>query len=211
MEASGFTPQEKMFFEEKGKEMGIDIMNLVKFNDHFAKATIQHRSDKIFKVFPVREMMIEFPDVLKIKLNYNPEKDFSKIEKQIRTLCQNEPRMDSHHCRQCTRTEEFRLLKCGHCKKASYCSVECQKEHWGKHKIFCKKYMDLKNEKKKITIVKAMVFGLDILFWDDKKDGKVKPVGFINLPHDLPSDIMADTTNIGLGIVKLIVSILNKE
>ena len=97
MEASGFTPQEKMFFEEKGKEMGIDIMNLVKFNDHFAKATIQHRSDKIFKVFPVREMMIEFPDVLKIKLNYNPEKDFSKIEKQIRTLCQNEARMNSHH------------------------------------------------------------------------------------------------------------------
>ena len=200
-----------MFFEEKGKEMGIEIMNLVKFNDHFAKATIQHRSDKIFKVFPVREMMIEFPDVLKIKLNYNPEKDFSKIEKQIRTLCQNEPRMDFHHCRQCTRTEEIRLLKCGHCKKASYCSVECQKEHWGKHKIFCKKYMDLKNEKKKITIVKAMVFGLDILFWDDKKDGKVKPVGFINLPHDLPSDIMTDITNIGLEIVKLIVSILNKE
>ena len=189
--------------------MGIDIMNLVKFNDHFAKATIQHRSDKIFKVFPVREMMIEFPDVLKIKLNYNPEKDFSKIEKQIRTLCQNEPRMDSHRCRQCIRTEEFELPKCGHCKKVSYCSIECQKEHWGKHKIFCKKYMDLKNEKEKIIIVRAMVFGLDILFLDE--DDKVKPVGFINLPHDLPSDIMIDITNIGLEIIKIIVSILNKD
>ena len=211
MNASGYTPQEKMSFEEKEKELGFKIMNLTKFNDHFAKATIQPRSDKKFKVLPVREMMIDFPDVLKIKLNYDPEKDFSKIERQIRSLCQNEPRMNSHRCHQCSRSEEYELPKCGHCKKASYCSVECQKEHWSKHKIFCKKYMDLKKEKKKITIVKAMVFSLDILFRDDKKDGKVKPIGFLNLPHDLPNDITTDITNIGLGIVKLIVPILNKE
>ena len=214
MDSSGYTPQEKMSFEEKAKEMGIKIMNLMKLNDHLAKATIQPSSDEKFKVFPVREMMIEFPDVLKIKLNYDPEKDFAKIGEQIRTLCQNEPRMNSHHCHQCTRTEEFgtvRLLKCGHCKKAWYCSVECQKEHWSKHKIFCKKYVDLKNEKKKIAIVKAMVFGLDILFLDDKKDGKIKPVGFINLPHNLPSDIITDITDIGLEIADIIVNILNKE
>ena len=71
--------------------------------------------------------------------------------------------------------------------------------------------MVLKNEKKKIAIVKALIFGLDILFLDDKKDGKIKPVGFINLPHDLPSDIMTDITDIGLEIVDLIVNILNKE
>ena len=64
MDASGYTPQEKMSFEEKGKEMGIKIMNLMKLNDHLAKATIQPSSDEKFKVFPVREMMIEFPDVL---------------------------------------------------------------------------------------------------------------------------------------------------
>ena len=52
MDASGYTPQEKMSFEEKGKEMGIEIMNLMKFNDHLAKATFQRGSDKKFKVFP---------------------------------------------------------------------------------------------------------------------------------------------------------------
>ena len=41
-----------MSFEEKGKEMGIEIMNLMKFNDHLAKATFQRGSDKKFKVFP---------------------------------------------------------------------------------------------------------------------------------------------------------------
>ena len=33
MDASGYSPQEKMSFEEKGKEMGIEIMNLEKLND----------------------------------------------------------------------------------------------------------------------------------------------------------------------------------
>ena len=212
MDASGFTPQEKMSLEEKGKEMGIEIKNSEKLNDRLAKVTIEHGSDKRFKVFPVREMMDIFPDVLKIKLNYDPEKDLTKIGEQIRALRQNEPRMNSRCCHQCARTEEFgtvRLMKCGHCKKARYCSVGCQKEHWGKHKIFCKKYVDLKNEKKKIAIVKATVFGLEIFFWDDK--GEVKPVGFMNLPDDLPSDIIADITDIGVEIAKLITNILNKE
>ena len=33
MDASGYSPQEKMSFEGKGKEMGIEIMNLEKLND----------------------------------------------------------------------------------------------------------------------------------------------------------------------------------
>lgn len=30
------------------------------------------------------------------------------------------------------------LLRCGKCKKRGYCSVNCQKEHWGLHKKVCK-------------------------------------------------------------------------
>ena len=48
------------------------------------------------RFFPVREKMIEFPDILKNKLNYDSERDFIKIGEQIRALCQNEPRMNSH-------------------------------------------------------------------------------------------------------------------
>ncbi|XP_045188920.2 uncharacterized protein LOC123546576 [Mercenaria mercenaria] len=31
-----------------------------------------------------------------------------------------------------------KLKKCGKCKKASYCSKECQKQHWKRHQIICK-------------------------------------------------------------------------
>jgi len=35
--------------------------------------------------------------------------------------------------------EGTKLLKCGKCKEMSYCSKECQKGHWAKHKATCKK------------------------------------------------------------------------
>ena len=31
-----------------------------------------------------------------------------------------------------------RFLKCGKCRQASYCSVECQHSHWPKHRVECK-------------------------------------------------------------------------
>ena len=212
MDSSGYTPQEKMSVEEKGKEMGIEIESLEKFNDRLALATIKHGHDERFKVFPVREMMDVFPDILKTKINYNPEKDFARIKEQMKVLRQNEPRL--RHCWQCTRAEEFgtaKLLKCGDCKKALYCSVECQIEHWYHHKIFCKKFVELKDEKKKIAIVSAKVSDFDLFFWDNKEDGKIKPIGIMNDLHDLPADIITDITNIGLEIAGLITSILNKE
>ncbi|KAK3635608.1 hypothetical protein LTR56_014648 [Elasticomyces elasticus] len=31
------------------------------------------------------------------------------------------------------------LLVCGRCKALKYCSVDCQRDHWGAHKAYCKK------------------------------------------------------------------------
>ena len=35
--------------------------------------------------------------------------------------------------------KEGKLLLCGRCKQASYCSAVCQKKHWSQHKKACKK------------------------------------------------------------------------
>jgi hypothetical protein len=43
-------------------------------------------------------------------------------------------------CRKSNNLESSRkLLRCGGCKKAWYCSKKCQKKAWGKHKLVCKR------------------------------------------------------------------------
>ena len=42
-------------------------------------------------------------------------------------------------CSNCSK-EGGTLSKCSACKRASYCSKECQKQHWNEHKKTCKKY-----------------------------------------------------------------------
>ncbi|XP_075781307.1 N-lysine methyltransferase SMYD2 isoform X3 [Pelodiscus sinensis] len=41
-----------------------------------------------------------------------------------------------HHCECCFARKEG-LSKCGRCKQAFYCNVECQKEDWPMHKLEC--------------------------------------------------------------------------
>jgi len=45
---------------------------------------------------------------------------------------------DKPHCHNCMK-ETDKLLKCGVCKKVSYCSQQCQKGDWSFHKRNCKK------------------------------------------------------------------------
>ena len=34
--------------------------------------------------------------------------------------------------------KDGKLMKCSGCQKAFYCSTECQKSHWKKHKLQCR-------------------------------------------------------------------------
>ena len=45
---------------------------------------------------------------------------------------------DSRRCEYCG-AEKDKLLVCGRCKSVFYCSADCQRPHWKKHKKTCKK------------------------------------------------------------------------
>lgn len=50
-------------------------------------------------------------------------------------------RFDKFACSACGKLPEFgaALLRCGRCKRASYCNSACQKAHWREHKAVCTK------------------------------------------------------------------------
>jgi hypothetical protein len=51
----------------------------------------------------------------------------------------------SKHCDKCMKTSE-RLKVCNSCKMARYCTVECQREDWKRHKDFCRGYRIIPQE-----------------------------------------------------------------
>lgn len=61
-----------------------------------------------------------------LKNAFNDESSFDEI------LCNIE------FCYNCKKTVE-QMKRCGKCKTAKYCSAECQKKDWPKHKLECKK------------------------------------------------------------------------
>ena len=46
---------------------------------------------------------------------------------------------DGDRCARCGGPGKPKLLVCGSCKSANYCSAGCQREDWKKHKLVCKK------------------------------------------------------------------------
>ncbi|EIM86411.1 uncharacterized protein STEHIDRAFT_121370 [Stereum hirsutum FP-91666 SS1] len=46
---------------------------------------------------------------------------------------------NARQCAACEAIKEKDLATCSRCKLVYYCSKECQKEHWPRHKIWCKK------------------------------------------------------------------------
>ena len=60
---------------------------------------------------------------------------FSDKERALEAF-KNFPFEESKLCQSCHQTSE-KMLRCGKCKLASYCSPECQKHHWSVHKLNC--------------------------------------------------------------------------
>lgn len=61
--------------------------------------------------------------------------------------------------------EGQRLMACSKCKETSYCSKECQKNHWGVHKKSCKtpeKRQEEENERERRFMANNQVRGLNV-------------------------------------------------
>jgi peptidoglycan hydrolase CwlO-like protein len=59
-----------------------------------------------------------------------------------------------YHCFHCQRVPssiEDRLKQCAQCKEAFYCNVLCQKNHWGFHKLTCKRISLIAQNKAQIS------------------------------------------------------------
>lgn len=82
-------------------------------------------------------------------------------EKEIKNG--NEKR-ECNYCHKCE--DEEKLKRCSRCKKILYCSKECQKEDWKKHKIECDKIIELKEkENHSIKIEEPKVEGNNRIFF----------------------------------------------
>jgi len=70
-----------------------------------------------------------------------PEHRAMVLTKNVVNLAQNVPIIPLETgCAGCQKTtDRKRLMKCSRCRLAAYCSKECQKAHWPKHKVFCVK------------------------------------------------------------------------
>ncbi len=66
----------------------------------------------------------------------HPHPYIGKLFKEI-TVVENHFHVDiTQQCAVCCKSQN--LLQCGRCKKPKYCSSQCQKYEWPKHKLICK-------------------------------------------------------------------------
>eukprot|EP00123_Amoebidium_parasiticum_P006989 comp17802_c0_seq1/m.17874 comp17802_c0_seq1/g.17874 ORF comp17802_c0_seq1/g.17874 comp17802_c0_seq1/m.17874 type:complete len:341 (-) comp17802_c0_seq1:469-1491(-) len=61
------------------------------------------------------------------------------------------------HCFTCGKSAEkdTKLLACGRCRDAYYCSADCQKNHWRVHKVFCGGDKEVKTALPRVDEVKV--------------------------------------------------------
>ena len=96
---------------------------------------------------------IQFAEKKKIKLSKSVsiiieeiKKEFAEINDRNNSDSDNDNDDDSEHeddkqtkqCAYCKKERE-KLLQCGRCKCVYYCSIDCQRPHWNRHKLTCRK------------------------------------------------------------------------
>jgi hypothetical protein len=70
---------------------------------------------------------------------HESEEEIETTKDKIRSLKKdhNIPQGDPNVCARCLKSSSVKLKRCSRCKSVSYCTVECQKADWSKHKTYC--------------------------------------------------------------------------
>ena len=87
-----------------------------------------------------------------------------------------EPLTDRQQCFKCHTkvTGKKKLLKCGNCHAITYCSKECQKEDWPRHKWNCLPVMVTEYEGKGRGLVAARDIKMGEVIFIDEPVIKIK-------------------------------------
>jgi len=115
------------------KEIETDIDDFVREFRYFYKSSYVFKSEKSLEIFCKMYLLSRFVNskILIDDCNFFALPELLIDEYQIQYVCQG-----------CERISIDKMKKCGDCKSKSvyFCSKECQKQNWLKHKYQCEGY-----------------------------------------------------------------------
>ncbi len=82
----------------------------------------------------------------------------------------------SKQCNHCKKKSATGLRRCSACKKVYYCSLDCQKADWKRHKKACKKDRRKTTQKRQSSNVWGQMDKKSIRLWLATRDGDIETV-----------------------------------
>lgn len=96
--------------------------------------------NSVFAFVPVQEYLELIPgNILKFEKDDNANRNIGiELKRNAQSInpCMKMLNIKSRHCRWCVIKYGSKL--CGNCKETYYCSQDCQKKDWTRHKVICR-------------------------------------------------------------------------
>ena len=209
---SKFKRQDNEFIKV-GTELGFRMRNNKRISSNLASAAIftENCDKERTKAFCMREIVGKYPEFLKEYGLFDPDSKIFRIKQRRNALYLKFPSVKK--CWECgiPRSKLVKIQTCTDCRKAKYCSVECQVSNWDDHKDFCKKLLKLNNEIKSIKITNEVIQDMNFIFGKSPSNGVLRPIGFQNNFEDqgFDKETIEIITRTGYDIGKSIARIIN--
>jgi hypothetical protein len=233
---SKFKRQDNEFIQV-GTELGFKMRNIKRISNNLASAAIstENCDKERTKAFSLREMIDKHPEFLKEYCHFDPNSQIFRINQRRKALyskfpsvkkcweCGITPRdiflrrqtnFKSGQTKQILLTSQLvKLQTCVDCRKAKFCSKECQVSNWANHKVFCNRLLKLNNEIKSIKLASEAIQDMNFIFGKRLDNGVLRPIGFQNNFEDqgFDKETIEIITRTGLDLGKRIAWIINNK